>query len=265
MNRLIFCDIDGTIIDGSRGMIDVSIKTKYAFEQLKANGDYVIISSGRNKFLLSDEIKQTKPSGYILCNGAYGEFNNQMIYSYHFDDKALEAIIDIPSQSSGFYMLESLDNVYIRSLKDESFINFMNQWGMMPDCYIESSSLNGNYHVAMIGFLENENIKKIIDNLNKYTEVIPHNNTFSFDINVKNISKGTGVIKMREYLDIPIEDTYCFGDGLNDLDMLKNVGHPIIMANAHKDLNNYNFEVTDDVIDDGFYNYLVNNKLIKAL
>ena len=70
---------------------------------------------------------------------------------------------------------------------------------------------------------------------------------------------------MMEYLKIPKENTYCFGDGLNDLDMLKSVGHPIIMANAHEDLCKYDFEVTDDVIDDGFYNYLVRNELIKEL
>ena len=265
MNRLIFCDIDGTIIDGSRGMINVSFKTKYAFDQLKQNGDYVIISSGRNKFLLSDEIKKLNTSGYILCNGAYGEFDNKKIYSFSFDKNAIDAIIDIPNRSNGFYILESLDNIYIRSFKEKSFVDFMNKWGMKADGFIESDDINGEYHVAMIGFLDNENIDDVINNLRQYTEVIPHNNTFSFDVNVKNISKATGVIKLMEYLNVPLENTYCFGDGLNDLDMLKSVGHPIIMANAHEELTNYDFEVTDDVIDDGFYNYLVNNKLIKGL
>ena len=265
MNKLIFCDIDGTILDGSRGMLNVSFKTKYAIEQLKQNGDYVIISSGRNKFLLTDEIKDLNPSGYILCNGAYGEFDNKEIYGIRFDEKALEEITAIPKYNNGFYILESLNNVFINSFEDESFIYFMNKWGLAPDGFIENKGLDGDYYIAMIGFLDDDDMRRTVAILNDYTDVIPHNNTFSFDVNVKGVSKGTGVEKMIEYLKVPFENTYCFGDGLNDLDMLKGVAHPIIMANAHEELNNYNFEVTDDVIDDGFYNYLVNNKLIKAL
>ena len=62
-----------------------------------------------------------------------------------------------------------------------------------------------------------------------------------------------------------IENTYCFADAINDLEMLKHVSHPIIMANADEKLKNYGFEMTDDVLDDGLYNYLVYNKLIKTL
>ena len=68
-----------------------------------------------------------------------------------------------------------------------------------------------------------------------------------------------------EYLGIKREDTYCFGDGINDLEMLQAVGHPVKMANCDEFLKDYDFEVADDVLNDGFYHYLVNNNLIKPL
>ena len=70
---------------------------------------------------------------------------------------------------------------------------------------------------------------------------------------------------MRNTVNIKREDTYCFGDGINDLEMLKAVGHPVIMANADERIKKYGFENTNDVIDNGFYQYLVNNMLIKAI
>ena len=51
MKKLIFCDIDGTIIDGSRNMKELSAKTRYAIGEL-ARDNYVFIASGRCKGLL---------------------------------------------------------------------------------------------------------------------------------------------------------------------------------------------------------------------
>ena len=73
------------------------------------------------------------------------------------------------------------------------------------------------------------------------------------------------MISKNIYLNIPLEDTYAFGDGINDLEMLQSVGHPVIVANSVDGLKHSVFEETDDVLEDGFYNYLVANKLIKAL
>ena len=48
------------------------------------------------------------------------------------------------------------------------------------------------------------------------------------------------------YLDIPFENTYCFGDGINDLEMLEAVNHPVIMKNCDPQLKTKGFEETDD-------------------
>ena len=34
MNKIVFCDIDGTLMDGFRGMMDVSDRTMYALQEL---------------------------------------------------------------------------------------------------------------------------------------------------------------------------------------------------------------------------------------
>ena len=47
--------------------------------------------------------------------------------------------------------------------------------------------------------------------------------------------------------------------------MLQAVGHPVIMANADERIKHYGFEETSDVLQEGVYRYLVDNKLIKPL
>ena len=263
MANLIFCDIDGTIIDGVRGMYDVSFKTRYAIRQLVENGDYIFIASGRNKGLLNDDIISLEPSGFVLCNGAYAQIGDKTVFSRIFTSKTVEKIKEIPSKYHGFYILETVDAMHIDSFEDETLRFFLDSWGLEKRGFVENRELNGDYHIAMIGFMNEEDAYNASHELGEYADVIRHKANITFDVNIKGINKA--VEKVIDYLRIPFENTYCFADAANDLEMLENVYHPIIVANADEILKGRGFEVTDDVLDDGFYNYLVSNKLIKAL
>ena len=263
MKNVIFCDIDGTILDGSRGMKEASDKTRYAFEELKKD-NYVFIASGRCKGLLNDKVTSLKPNGYILCNGAYAEFEDKPIYSFCFEESVLDKVKEVVKKYDGFYIFETLDAMYVESLESESFNSFIRSWNITKNGFSDDRPTDP-IHIAMIGFRDYSAFDNVKEELKDYADAIPHNGFSSFDINIKGINKGTGVIKIREYLGIPKENTYCFGDGINDLEMLLEVGHPIAMGNCDRKLDGYGFEKTDDVLDEGFYNYLVSHKLIKAL
>lgn len=266
MENIIFCDIDGTIIDGARGLLNPSDKTKYAFEQL-CKDNYVFIASGRNKALLPENIIALNPNGYILCNGAYAEADGKCIYSKSFSNESVNTLKEYVNKHNGFYILESIDNVYCDSFSNQVFINFMNTWGMKSDKYKEVKDLKTNekISISMIGFNSENDCKDLQDSINEFANAFKHLQFMSFDINIKNIDKGVAVKEVIKHLNIPFENTYAFGDGINDLEMLQAVGHPVIMANADDKIKNLGFEETDDVLDDGIYNYLIANKLIKPL
>lgn len=264
MKKLFLCDIDGTIIDGSRNMKVVSDKTKYAIKQL-AKDNYVFIASGRCKGLLEKQILDLGVNGYILCNGAYAEVNNREIYSECFSRETIEKICKCAEDNNGFYVLESLNHMFVNDLNAPEFIHFLQGWGKCIEGFTPSTKFGSKYHIAMIGFMKEEDCLKCEKDIGNIATLARHNKFMSYDVNINGINKGYGVKKVMEHLNIDFEDTYCFGDGLNDLEMLQAVAHPVIMANADKKIKCYGFEETDDVLDDGFYNYLVNNKLIKPL
>lgn len=267
MKKLIFCDIDGTIIDGTRKMNDLSEKTIYAIKEL-CKENYVFIASGRCKALLDRQITDLNPSGYVLCNGAYAEYNNSEIYGMAFTDEDVKVIKKLVDDYNGFYILETLNEVYVNSLESKAFEAFMNGWGRCLDGFkeiMDDHLHNDKYHIAMIGFMNNNMQDIVNERLKNHATIAIHNSHYSYDINILGVNKGIGVNKVREHLNIPLEDTYCFGDGINDLEMLQSVGHPVIVKNAHPALKSYGFEETDDVLDDGFYNYLLANKLIKPI
>ena len=264
MKKLVFCDIDGTILDGSRGMNEFSEKTKYAFEQLKKE-DYVVVASGRCRGLLDQKIIDLQPSGYVLCNGAYAEIEGSPILELYISREAVSKIREITLKYNGFYIMETLDHMYVDSLTSSSFSAFLNGWGKVLEGFRDERDKDTDYMIAMIGFFDKEMLHKAAKELSPYVDIFDHKQFSSCDVNVKGVNKSTGVKKIIEYLGIPLEDTYCFGDGINDLEMLECVGHPVIMANCVDDLKGRGFEQTDDVLEDGFYNYLLANKLIKAM
>jgi hydroxymethylpyrimidine pyrophosphatase-like HAD family hydrolase len=54
----------------------------------------------------------------------------------------------------------------------------------------------------------------------------------NIEINDEKAHKGAALLALADYLGLRREDTYAFGDGLNDLTMLRDAGTGIAMANA---------------------------------
>lgn len=63
-------------------------------------------------------------------------------------------------------------------------------------------------------------------------------------------------------MNIPRENTYAYGDGLNDIDMLEYCQYGIAVGNAKDALKEIADEVTDDIAKDGIYNSMKKHGLI---
>lgn len=69
---------------------------------------------------------------------------------------------------------------------------------------------------------------------------------------------------MLKYYGIDKSQAMAFGDGNNDIEMLKAVGNGIAMANASDDLKAVADEICGDVSEDGIYHYCLEKRLIWA-
>ena len=57
------------------------------------------------------------------------------------------------------------------------------------------------------------------------------------------VDKGTGILEICKYLEIPLDQTIAFGDSMNDVEMIKAAGFGICMGNGNRFLK----ELADDV------------------
>ena len=71
------------------------------------------------------------------------------------------------------------------------------------------------------------------------------------EINHERANKGAAVLALAEHLGCGGENVMAFGDGLNDLSMIRAAGTGVVMANAFDEAKRYADYITDDCDHDG--------------
>ena len=63
--------------------------------------------------------------------------------------------------------------------------------------------------------------------------------------------KGRGILHVCEHLGIPVQDTFGFGDSMNDLEMIDTVGYSVCMSNGDPTIKAHSDYVCPSVEEDG--------------
>lgn len=262
---IVFLDIDGTIIDTIRGLVKPTIKTAYGVKELIANGYAVIIASGRPKCLLPKEVLALGASGYLLCNGAYCELDGEIVFADNFDHDGVALLEEYCQRySQSLIFKENQDAVYVNRKDNALFEAFVQGWNMEPEQFVMEQG-NHAIYMLMTAFKSEEECALFLKEFGDSFAISRQYGFTSFDVSVKGINKGAGIRKLLKAMNLSPEDAYAFGDGLNDLEMMKAVCHSYAMANGSKEVLALAKQITDDVLEDGFYAAIVKDGLISPM
>lgn len=264
MKKIIFFDVDGTLIDVPRGLPEPTSLTKYSIKELINNGDLVFIASGRLKNNLPRSIIDLKPSGYILSNGAYIEYQGKILHEDFFDKKLFDEVVEFCGKNNALFLGETQSYIYSPKL-DDRFRNFLKKWKI--DYVDVSDNKEGvGFYKCSAFFEEHESASKFE---NKFKGILDYRAQtadpagLSYDINIIGVNKGSAVKEVIKQLNIQTEDTYCFCDGTNDLELVEACKNSYVVSNGDDGLKKIAYGIAGDVIDDGVYHKLVELNLIK--
>ncbi|MBU8877648.1 Cof-type HAD-IIB family hydrolase [Bacillus sp. FJAT-29790] len=256
MKKIVFFDIDGTLLDHDKKLPD---SAKESLEQLKKNGVFVAIATGRAPFMFESLREELDIDSFVSFNGQYVVFENEVIYRNPMKTTEIEKISN-------------------QAKEYNHPLIFMNEKTMKATVkhheLIESGlgSLKFPHPDKDIHFYKDREIYQSLIFCEEKEEKIYHGeypdfrfirwHPFSSDILPAGGSKAEGIKKMIDRLGFDLEDVYAFGDGLNDIEMLETVGNGVAMGNAKEELKKVADYTTTDVDQDGIWNGLKALKLI---
>lgn len=249
MRNIIFFDVDGTIYDGGDGIHQNVID---AIHETQAKGNLCFISSGRPYGFIAKNVREIGFDGYVLANGALVLYNNKKLTVSYLDREKVEKFIDYFDEMGYQYMIATEDHVYLKK-------EFTYMWDFYKTCNIDTFEFIDEYRIddilnkvikIEVYYLSKDNLPGM-DVMTQNFFFMDQGNSLIGEISRCDVTKGTGIEKTLKCLNIDRDHSYCFGDGANDIDMFKKVGHPIAMGNALDEVKALAEEVCDTVQNDG--------------
>lgn len=250
--KLLFFDIDGTLIECNLDIFSITNQTKQSLDKLKENGHHVFLATGRCKCFIVDGVMEYPFSGYVTCNGAYVEYLGKEIYKEVIPIEAIKATDMLCKQRNMTYYFESTDCIYVLDRNHPSHLEFKDNWGMKDEVVVDQFDIDQiEAYIGMIVVNTKDDIEPMVQALSPYFDIQKHQSGHSFDLTLKGVSKAVGIQKLVERLNMDMKDTVAFGDGRNDLEMLETVELGIAMGNACEEAKAVSNYVTDNIEAEG--------------
>jgi len=253
--KLLSFDLDGTLLNDFGEISEYSIEKISSF---KERGLHVSLNTGRGLMGMRKYFEQL-PITYSSANNGSLIYNNieDKVEIIHFiENEHKNNIID--------YVLEKdlTVNIFFENkvvINKFSKFYYGNLYQKMLNPVIEPK-LTGKEEVFSIDVEINDinMINTIVSDIEKYFGAhvtITHSGSNFFQINKKNITKGTALTYIADKLSIPLNNTLSVGDSANDYALLKTSGVALAMISGEEKLKSIAHRITkEDNNNDGAVN-----------
>lgn len=252
MIKAAFFDIDGTLVSFKTHQISQS--TFNSIHLLKEKGVKVFIATGRRLQAINN-VGSLEFDGYITLNGGYClAGKDTVIHKHHIPSEDIQAMLHFQETEHLFPCAMVQENSIWMNYKNESVQTIFDMLNFPHPPLEELRKVAKEPVYQLIAFFSKEQEKRIMNSM-PHCEATRWNPLFS-DVVPQGVSKQVGIDKIIDYFGIKLEETIAFGDGGNDIPMLKHAGIGVAMGNAEEEVKQAADYITDSVDKDGIYKTL---------
>lgn len=253
--KAIFLDIDGTLV--SFKTHDIPESTIQALTTAKEKGLKIFISTGRPPHIITNLTKiEHLIDGFVSTNGAYCYIGNRDICFNTIDKSDVDYIVSRCTELRKSVIVVTKDNMAVINPGeqfDRLFVDLLNIKNITSDQKTALQMLSQPV-IQLTPFIDDATECDILANTRRCIAGRWHPE-FT-DITSSSADKGKGLACMAEALGINTEETIAFGDGGNDIPIIRQAGLGIAMGNACDELKANAKYVTTSVDADGIMNAL---------
>lgn len=254
--KIIFFDIDGTLIDMDRKMI--SEKMLETLKRLKERGILLCLATGRGPLTLP-HFDGVEFDVFLTFNGSYCYNREQTIFSNPLLGEDVKTVIQNAASLHRPVSIASKDCM-VANGKDEDLVKYFAFAKQEVEISADfEKAAEGEVYQVMLGCRRNDYpllLKgtcraKIATWWDRAVDIIPADG-----------GKGTGIRQILSHYHFRQPEALAFGDGDNDIEMLQAVGHGVAMKNASERLKAVADDICGHVADDGIYHYCLAHGLL---
>ena len=257
--RIIFFDIDGTLISFKTGKVPES--TIKAIRKVQEKGIKVVVATGRHMIEMNRlPLKEIDFDGYLLLTGNLClDKNKEMFAGNEINENDMDVIASIFEAKKVPIAFKSEKEIYINFFNDLVY-DILNE---THGADIKLGEYKGEKIYQCMVFADDEVRRKLSDMLDHCAITSWHE--YGIDIIAKTGGKAAGIQKFLDKEGLSRQQTMAFGDGENDKTMLRYAGTSVAMGNAVESLKADADYVTADVDDDGIAKGLLHYGLIDEI
>lgn len=263
MTKIIFLDVDGTLVDYSNTLPATAVA---AIRAARGHGHRVYLSTGRSRAEVYPELWAIGVDGLVGANGGYVESAGEVIFHRGLSAGQTREIVDwLHSRGCEFY-LESNSGLYASEHFEEAGKPVMAKYTAGRGRAVMSTREAFPDMIWGAGLYRGD-VNKISYILNTYAEFeatrdrfpeLKSNTWGGFGAEALFGDLGVGGITKREAVDVVLAhhgadraDTIAFGDAHVDIPLFAACAVGVAMGEAAEDLKEVADLVTGDVLDDG--------------
>ena len=256
MIKALFFDIDGTLVSFNTHSIPQS--TIDALTKAKANGVGIYISTGRPYPIINNlgAIRHLI-DGYVTTNGAFCFIGDKVISRSPIAPEDVDLVIGKAKEAGFPCMVVGEKTLTMFNTESDpeivmKVVRMLNVPGIENE--LPLGDVLGQGILQLTPFISEEQERRYFSNLDgiESGRWIPD---FA-DFTAKGVCKAKGLREIAAYKGLDIAETMAFGDGGNDLSIIKAAGIGVAMGNANPVLKENADYITTSVDDDGVYNAL---------
>lgn len=251
--KAVFLDIDGTLISFKTNTIPES--THKAIQSLREKGIKVIVATGRSINSLH-HIRHITFDGFITFNGSYCiTTEGKVMYKTFIDSSDIKNLVQYAEDFPLSYSLMYEDKVEINDATPEVIGMYGHVNLPVPPVH-DKENIDTDHVLQTNIFLEKEDENTFMEKVMPNSSASRWSPLFA-DVNHGGTTKSTGIKHFCDYFGIAISETMSFGDGGNDIAMLKFTQIGVAMGNANDDVKEIANFITKDVDNHGIESALI--------
>lgn len=250
MNRkIIFFDVDGTIVTSDH---KVPESARAALKKAQQAGHILIINTGRPFRHIEPQIHELGLDGYICSIGGHIILDGKNLL-YRTISHSLAAEIRDAGYACGMDMLfESEQGVWMdkRCTSVIAAREFAWLTSIGVPCFTDTETPDFSFDKFICWPQECADPERFEHTFSDRLDFI-HREHAMREVVQKGLSKAGGMKTVMEHLGFTKEDSLAFGDGTNDLPMLREAGIGVLMGNAPEHLHREADYITAPITENG--------------